>query len=141
VKREELEIAIVAATEVIRQREVIVIGSQSVLGSFSEAELPERATMSNEADIASLHDDAAETLATLIDTGLGEWSDFDRDHGFYVQGVSVRTAYLEFVDALIDSGLVTPSVVRERIALITDKRFEPERKAVATRWMRAREHH
>jgi hypothetical protein len=181
VKREELEFAIVAATEIIRQREVLVIGSQSILGSFSEAELPERATMSNEAGMAPLHDDEAETLATLIDAALGVWSDFDRDHGFYVQGVSVRTAYLpdgwesrvmrveprghpdsvglclerhdlcaaklarfdqkdlEFVDALIDSGLVVPSVIRERLALITDKRFEPERKATATRWMRARE--
>jgi hypothetical protein len=71
VKREELELAIVAATEIIRQREVLVIGSQSILGSFSEAELPERATMSNEADMASLHDDEAETLATLIDAALG----------------------------------------------------------------------
>jgi hypothetical protein len=181
VKRRELELAIVAATEVIRQREVLVIGSQSILGSFSDTELPERATMSNEADIASLQDDAAETLATMIDAALGEWSDFDRDHGFYVQGVSVRTAYLpegwesrlirvvppghphsvglclerhdlcaaklarldqkdfEFVDALVDSGLVTPAIIRKRISLITDPRFLPEQKAAATRWAKARE--
>jgi hypothetical protein len=181
VNRAELEVAIVAATEVIRQREVLVIGSQAILGTFGEAELPERATMSNEADIAALHDDASETLATLIDAELGEWSDFDRDHGFYVQGVSVRTAYLpdgwearivrveprehpdsvglclerhdlcaaklarldqkdlEFVQSLIDAGLVTPAVVRERITLITDDRFEPERKAAAIRWIRARD--
>jgi hypothetical protein len=182
VKREELELAIVAATAIIRQREVLVIGSQSILGTFSEADLPARATVSNEADVASLHDDAAETLATLIDATLGEWSEFDLEHGFYVQGVSVHTAYLpdgwetrvirveppghadavglclerhdlcaaklarfdqkdvEFVDALISAGLVTPSLIRERLALITDARFEPDRKAVAIRWVRAREH-
>src|SRR5665213_3191814 len=93
-KREQLEVAVIAATEIIRQREVLIIGSQAILGSYPEDQLPERATMSNEVDIALLGDDASETLADLIDGQLGEWSDFDRDHGFYVQGVSVRTAYL-----------------------------------------------
>ncbi len=93
-RREDLELATIAATEIIRQREVRIIGSQAILGSYSEDELPARATMSNEVDIASLDDDASETLADMIDGQLGEWSDFDRDHGFYVQGVSVSTAYL-----------------------------------------------
>ncbi|HEX3678992.1 MAG TPA: DUF6036 family nucleotidyltransferase, partial [Galbitalea sp.] len=65
-----------------------------ILGSYGEDELPPRATASNEVDVSPLNDDPSETLADLIDGGLGEWSDFDRDHGFYVQGVSVRTAYL-----------------------------------------------
>jgi hypothetical protein len=180
-KREQLEVATIAATEIIRQREVLIIGSQAILGSYREEQLPERATMSNEVDIAPLGDDASETLADLIDGQLGEWSDFDRDHGFYVQGVSVRTAYLpdgwqdrlvrveprghpdsvglclephdlcaaklarfdqkdcEFVEALIDANLVAPSVIRARIGQITDNRFEPARKKVATRWVNARE--
>jgi hypothetical protein len=180
-RRQDLELATIAATAIIKQREVLIIGSQAILGSYGEGELPARATMSNEVDIASLNDDASETLADMIDGELGEWSDFDRDHGFYVQGVSVRTAYLpdgwedrlvrveprghpdsiglclephdlcaaklarfdpkdcEFVEALIGAGLVAPSMIRSRLDRITDDRFEPERKRMASRWIKARE--
>lgn len=93
-KRVELELAIFTASQIIRQETVLVIGSQSILGSFEESELPQRATMSQEVDIAPLSDDAEESLATRIDVVAGEWSDFDRLHGFYIQGVSVKTAYL-----------------------------------------------
>lgn len=93
-KRSELELAIYTASRIIRQEKVLVIGSQSILGSFSETELPIRATISQEIDIAPLSDDEKESLATRIDVVAGEWSDFDYAHGFYIQGVSVKTAYL-----------------------------------------------
>jgi hypothetical protein len=93
-KRAELEIAIATAAEVIGQSHVLVIGSQAVLGTYDESELPERATSSHEVDIAPLHDDAQESLATRLDAFAGEWSDFDARRGYYIQGVSVRTAYL-----------------------------------------------
>lgn len=93
-KRAELEHAIVTAANLIQEVEVLVIGSQSILGTFNESELPLAATMSQEVDIAPLHDDERESLATQIDAGAGEMSPFDIEHGFYVQGVSVRTAFL-----------------------------------------------
>jgi hypothetical protein len=93
-KRSELEFAIFTASQIIRQESVLVIGSQSILGSFTETQLPERATMSQEVDIAPLSDDDEESLATRIDVIAGEWSEFDQLHGFYIQGVSVNTAYL-----------------------------------------------
>jgi hypothetical protein len=93
-KREELEDAIRHATRVTEQREVLVIGSQAILGSYDETQLPERATLSEEVDIAPIADDEEYTLATLIDVNLGEWSQFHVDHGFYVQGVNVTTAVL-----------------------------------------------
>ena len=93
-KRTELELAIVTATHIIAQPRVLVIGSQAILGSFDETELPARATASQEIDMAPLQDDVAESLATRIDVLAGEWSDFDAEHGFYIQGVSVRTAFL-----------------------------------------------
>src|SRR5215207_7407440 len=92
--REELDEAIRHATRVIRQREVLIIGSQAILGSYDEAQLPERATLSEEVDIPPITDDEDYTLATLIDAELGEWSQFHQDHGFYVQGVNVTTAVL-----------------------------------------------
>ena len=93
-KRRELEEAIRHATAVTEQREVLVIGSQAILGSYDETQLPERATLSEEVDIAPITDDEDYTLATLIDANLGEWSQFHMDHGFYVQGVNVTTAVL-----------------------------------------------
>jgi len=94
VKRTELELAIVTATHIIAQPRILVIGSQAILGSFDETELPARATASQEIDMAPLQDNVAESLATRIDVLAGEWSDFDAKHGFYIQGVSVRTAFL-----------------------------------------------
>lgn len=93
-KRSELAIAIKAATEIVRQDQVLVIGSQSILGSFDENELPAIATFSIEIDIAPLHDDGDETVATLLDGQAGEWSNFHETHGFYIQGVGSRTAIL-----------------------------------------------
>ncbi len=150
-KRAELEEAIRHATRVTGQRELLVIGSQAILGSFDETQLPVRATLSEEVDIAPISDDEDYTLATLIDANLGEWSQFHQDHGFYVQGVNITTAVLpngweartvqvapdgpsgafarcldphdlcaaklvrgedkdvEFVDALVEAGLIDPS--------------------------------
>ncbi|GFZ99453.1 DUF6036 family nucleotidyltransferase [Nesterenkonia alkaliphila] len=92
-KREQLIHAIRAAAQIVQQRELIVIGSQAILGSFSEEELPPEATYSNEIDIMPLNDDDAATLARKLDV-IGEYSDFHEQHQFYVDGVSRRTATL-----------------------------------------------
>ena len=47
-RREQLEHAIRTACQIIEHPEVIVVGSQSILGTFSEDELPAAATMSAE---------------------------------------------------------------------------------------------
>jgi hypothetical protein len=93
-RRADLEHAIRAATEIIAADEVIVIGSQAILGSYLEDDLPPEATMSVEVDMAPLHDDDAGTLATLLDGVLGELSMFHEMNGFYVQGVGRETAVL-----------------------------------------------
>jgi len=63
-RRAELEHAIRAATEIVAEDRVIVIGSQAILGSYTEDELPDEATMSIEVDIAPMHDDDAGALAS-----------------------------------------------------------------------------
>lgn len=65
-RRSELEHAIRAATEIIRQDTVFVIGSQSILGSFTEDQLPAEATVSEEIDIAPMNDDDAQSLANWM---------------------------------------------------------------------------
>jgi hypothetical protein len=87
VNREQLEHILRAASAIAREPDVLVIGSQSVLGSFAEGELPQEATSSMEADIA-FFDDPADAKA------IGELSMFHETFGYYAQGVSVTTAVL-----------------------------------------------
>lgn len=50
-RRDQLDHAIRAACQIIGRPEVIVVGSQAILGTFGEDELPRQATMSGEIDI------------------------------------------------------------------------------------------
>lgn len=70
-----------------------MIGSQSILASFSEDELPDEATRSIEADVA-FFDDADERKSDRVGGGIGELSRFHETHGVYGQGVGLSTASL-----------------------------------------------
>ncbi len=50
-RRDQLEHAIRTACQSIQQREIIVVGSPAILGTYDESQLPAAATMSIEADI------------------------------------------------------------------------------------------
>src|SRR5215475_4284693 len=72
------------------------VPSQSSVLSFSEDQLPAEATMSAEVDILPLVEDSDETvrLADLIEGVAGEWSSFEEQHGFSIDGVDWTTAIL-----------------------------------------------
>jgi hypothetical protein len=89
VTREELEHAIRAACDLSETTEVIVLGSQAILGQFPDA--PAELRQSAEADIAPIQ---AIDKVDLIDAVLGEDSQFHRTHGFYVHAVPTDTAVL-----------------------------------------------
>lgn len=95
-RRDQLEHAIRTACQIVGHTEVIVVGSQSILGTFSEEELPADATMSVEIDILPIADDNEETarLADLIEGVAGEFSPFEELHGFSIDGVDLDTAAL-----------------------------------------------
>jgi hypothetical protein len=93
VKRSELAHILRAACDVTNDPRIVVIGSQAILASFDEEELPIEATRSIEADVAFL-DDPTEQKSDAVDGAIGEESLFHRTHGFYGQGVSVSTATL-----------------------------------------------
>jgi hypothetical protein len=93
VRREQLEHVLRAASTIAQDPDMLVIGSQSVLGAIPEHRLPEEATASVEVDIA-FFDDASETKADLVDGAIGELSQFHETFGYYAQGVSVSTAVL-----------------------------------------------
>ena len=96
-RREQLEHLLRAASKIAGVTELVVIGSQAILGTYPEWELPSAATMSVEADLAiDAHlarldlgvDESA--LADLIDEG----SMFHETYGYDAQGVETATAVL-----------------------------------------------
>jgi hypothetical protein len=93
VRRDQLEHLVRAAGAILDEQEVIIIGSQSILGSVTETDLPPEATRSVEADIVPF-DDADERKSTLLDGTIGELSPFHETFGVYAHGVGERTARL-----------------------------------------------
>ena len=95
-RRDQLEHAIRTACQISEQPEVIVVGSQAILGTYDESELPAAATMSIEVDILPIADTNAETarLADLIEGVAGEFSPFEELHGFSIDGVDLETSVL-----------------------------------------------
>jgi hypothetical protein len=88
-KRSELEHAIRAACDVANCHEVIIVGSQAVLGQFPTA--PDEITYSRECDVFTVADLVANQI---IDGVLGELSLFNMTHGFFVHGIDPNTATL-----------------------------------------------
>lgn len=87
--RAQLEHLIRAAADITNDDEIIVIGSQAVLGQFPDA--PETMRVSMEADLFPLnHPERAE----VIDGTIGELSPFHETFGYYAQGVAEETARL-----------------------------------------------
>lgn len=157
--REQLEHVLRAASRVAGDPDMLVIGSQSVLGAIPEDRLPPAATASMEVDIA-FFDDPGDWKADQVDGAIGELSAFHETFGYYAQGVSVSTAVLPagwrdrlilvetsstapgrghlldphdcvvsklvagrekdraFAAALIDSRLIDPAVIVERIETV-----------------------
>jgi hypothetical protein len=92
-RRDELDHLIRAAGAILGVDHLIVIGSQAILASYEESQLPPEALYSREADIVP-PDDPDERRADLIDGAIGEGSLFHETFGIYADGVSVNTARL-----------------------------------------------
>ena len=95
-RRDQLEHAIRTACQIIGKPAVIVVGSQAILGTFREEQLPPAATMSAEIDILPIADDNDETsrLADIIEGVAGEFSPFEELHGFSIDGADLTTSAL-----------------------------------------------
>lgn len=117
-RRRDLEHILRAAAGAAGRPAFLVIGSQSVLGTWQETELPVEATMSAEVDLAPITevdrarlddvvrevlddvyprsldaDTDAQDLSDALDL-IGEFSDFHETFDIYVQGVGADTAVL-----------------------------------------------
>lgn len=87
--REQLEHLVRAAAQIADDDELIIIGSQAVLGQFPDA--PAELTVSNEAD---LYPKNKPERADLIDGSIGELSPFHETFGYYAHGIDENTATL-----------------------------------------------
>jgi len=88
-KRQALEHLIRAAAAITNEYEMMIVGSQSILGAVPQA--PDELLQSMEADMYPLH---RPELADLIDGAIGELSPFQDCFGYYAQGVGPKTALL-----------------------------------------------
>jgi len=87
--RAELEHVIRAAADIADDEEIVVIGSQSILGQFPDAPASLRASV--EADVFPKN---RPERADLIDGSIGEGSPFHATYGYYAHGVDETTAVL-----------------------------------------------
>ena len=88
-KRHELEHIIRAAAAITGAKEIVVVGSQAVLGQFPDA--PTELLVSREADVFSFR---SASDGELIDGSIGENTVFHDTFGYYAHGVAEETAYL-----------------------------------------------
>jgi hypothetical protein len=87
-----------AAAAVANEHDIVVIGSQAVLGQFPDA--PDALLASIEADVFPRD---APDKSLLIDGAIGELSVFHQSFGYYAHGVDDTTATLPagWVDRLV----------------------------------------
>ncbi|MBI4657930.1 MAG: hypothetical protein HY735_03615 [Verrucomicrobia bacterium] len=87
--RSQFEHILRAAAAITDEREIVVVGSQAVLGQFPDA--PTDLLVSIEADVFPHH---APATSILIDGAIGELSTFHQTFGYYAHGVDETTATL-----------------------------------------------
>lgn len=92
-KRADLAHILRSAAQIANDPEILIIGSQAILGTYWEDELPREAWVSVEADVAFLDDPEAEK-ANQVDGAIGELSAFHQNNSYYAQGVELSTAIL-----------------------------------------------
>jgi hypothetical protein len=99
--RTQLEHIIRAAGAIANTEDLVVIGSQAILGQFPNA--PKELLVSSEADVFPRNNPG---LSDLVDASIGEGSPFQREFGYYAHGVDETTAVL-------------PDGWRDRLILVT----------------------
>lgn len=85
-RRQDLEHIIRASAAIAGDHDIVIVGSQSILGAHPDA--PDELLVSREADVFPLHHP---DRADLIEGGIGEMSPFDETYGFYAQAVGPET--------------------------------------------------
>jgi len=87
--RNQLEHILRAAGAITDEREIVVLGSQAILGSYPD--VPAKLCASMEADVFPAQ---APEKADLIDGTIGELSPFHDTHGYYAHGITPESITL-----------------------------------------------
>ena len=87
--RPQLEHILRASGAITDETEIVILGSQSILGKYPQP--PEPLSRSIEADAFPLR---APEKADLIDGTIGELSPFHETHGYYAHGITPETTVL-----------------------------------------------
>jgi hypothetical protein len=87
--RDQLEHIIRASASISEDDEIVIVGSQAILGQFPNA--PALLLRSVEADVFPKN---KVDRADLVDGSIGEGSPFHRTFGYYAQGVGPETSTL-----------------------------------------------
>lgn len=103
-RRSELAHVLRAAAQIAADDDILVIGSQAILGSYREDELPQEAWLSVEVDILFMQEDPTTPKWAVVDGAIGELSPFHQSFDYYAQGTDLTTAKLPdgWQDRLID---------------------------------------
>jgi len=88
-KRSHLEHILRAAGAITDEQEIVIFGSQAILGKYPLP--PEELCRSIEADAFPIH---APEKTDLIDGTIGELSPFHETHGYYAHGITDETVTL-----------------------------------------------
>lgn len=91
--REQLAHILRAASRIAGDSTIFVVGSQSILGSYDDAELPDEAIGSVEVDLY-FAPDPGEEKTTKVDLHIGEETHFHEAFSIYAQGVAEETSDL-----------------------------------------------
>jgi len=100
---------LIRAAAEIDDDDIVIIGSQAILGQFPDA--PPSMRVSAKADLYPLHHPEK---ADLIDGSIGEFSPFHDTYGYYAQGVSESTASL-------------PSAWKQRLVVVQNENTRQRR--------------
>jgi hypothetical protein len=90
VNRQQLAHILRSSCQIARDKDVLVIGSQAILGSYDADELPAAVLILMEADGAFL-DDPGRRKADAVDGGIGEMSTFHETNLVDAEGVHIDT--------------------------------------------------
>jgi hypothetical protein len=95
-RRDQLEHAIRTSCQIAGLTEVIIVGSQAILGTYTEDQLPFYATRSVEIAVLPIADNTGEIarLADEIEGAAREFSPFEQLHGFSIDAVDLQTSAL-----------------------------------------------
>jgi len=139
VTREQLAHVLRAASRIAEVRDVVVIGSQSVLGTFANEVLPEEVIGSIEVDVAFLDDPANEKSDKVVfenaNTRPGRGLCLDPHDCVAAKLVAGRDKDFEFAAALLREELVDAATIVERIEALP---VPSSQKQLLSSWVRAR---